>query len=599
MYIQREGLLTVALNKRGISKATCERYGVKIDTDRGEYVYPYYNTEGRLVASKCRPVSDKTFYWEGDAKAATFFGFNTSKTKKTLLITEGEFDAMSAAQMTTIGSVVSVPNGAQSAAKFIKNNLQWVESFEKVYICFDNDEAGLIATEEAMNTLRIGKAYAVKLRRKDANEYLLADEAKEFKDDVFAGIPKTYDGIVPEDTIEKWIIEELSGISSVYEGVGNTGITELDKKFTLRKGELTTIFSDPSVGKSSLVRWIVSNLILQDIKVLVIAMEEVPREWSNKTAGMCLGEKVIDTENKPDEVTKKLAAYVSKRLRLSSYSGTISVADISDVVEYGVRQYDSQVVVLDNITAAVADDPNTTTIISQMVSKLNGLAKLLRVPVIVVSHTKRDLSVKAGDAPGMSNAYGSGSIERFSHNIISLGRDVKNDSDITTIRICKQRANGQVGECKINYDKPSATFYEITKSENDGRGERFGREIRLNRREVSPPEEPATNESTSEIKDIHDNLHIDIQPRLPDTGSEPTVHRSEGVSETGVANEDESSDLRTKMLSQVPTRKPSGSCEPTDWSKFSQVVTLPRVRFRPIADTECNTGDSEGMVSGS
>lgn len=594
MHIQREGLQTIALKKRGISKATCERYGVKVDLERGEYVYPYYDTSGRLVASKYRPLAEKTFYWEGDAKAATFFGFNTSKAKKSLLITEGEFDALSAAQMTTISTVVSVPNGAQSASSFIKKHLQWVESFEKVYICFDNDEPGILATEEVMNLIRIGKAYNVKLRRKDANEYLLADEAQQFKDDVFAAVAKSYDGIVDEDTVGKWIVEQLSGISSVYESVGNTGIKSLDEKFHLRKGELTTVFSDPSVGKSSLLRWMVSNLLLQDIKVLVIAMEEVPREWATKTAGMCLGEKVIDVDRKPDEVIKKLSEFVKRRLRISTYSGTISVADISDVVEYGVRQYDSQVVVLDNITAATADDPNTCTIISQMISKLNFLAKTLSVPIIVVSHTRRDKDVKAGDAPGMSNAYGSGSIERFSHNIISLGRDVKNDSDTTKIRICKQRATGVVGEILVNYDKPSATFYEKQQSENDGRGERFGRTVRLNRREASPSEKPETNTSSIEVESIHDNVHLDVQPRLFDKWDESEcLHRSEGIPTPRVANQDESSDLRAEMLSQIPTRKPSGSCQPTDWSKFSQVATIPRVRFRAVAREQRNTDDTE------
>lgn len=63
--------------------------------------------------------------------------------RKMLVITEGEIDALSVSQAQgNKYPVVSIPNGAQGAKKAILNNLAWVESYERVILAFDMDEAG-------------------------------------------------------------------------------------------------------------------------------------------------------------------------------------------------------------------------------------------------------------------------------------------------------------------------------------------------------------------------------------------------------------------------------------------------------------------------
>jgi len=119
----------------------------------------------------------------------------------------------------------------------------------------------------------------------------------------------------------------MSGKSSVYEGIGLTGIPDLDRLFTLRKSELTTVFADPSVGKSSAVRWIVKNLIQQEKQVLILALEETPREWVTKVAGMLLGRPIIGClgESKvTDSQAKELADRVSQYARVSTINGAVS-----------------------------------------------------------------------------------------------------------------------------------------------------------------------------------------------------------------------------------------------------------------------------------
>lgn len=538
------------LTKRNLTVDTCKVYGVQIDKENKEYVFPYYAKDGKLLATKYRTL-DKHFYWEPSPKGLPimFFGYNTVNNKLPLIICEGEFDALAAYQMTTGKySVVSVPNGASSAHKFIKQHLQWVESFPKVYLCLDNDDAGDSASDDCMSILKAGKAYRIPLRYKDPNEYLLLSKdvstgAREFREDIERSVKKRYEGIVDESEVKQWLLDELSGKTSVYETVGKTGISGLDDIFQLRRSELTTVFADPSVGKSSLLRWVVKNLIEQGVKVLVLAMEETPREWLTKVAGMVLGMPIIGTfgeRNVPPEEAERVATLVSKFVKVSTINGSVSTTDLEVLVEYAVRVDDIQLVVLDNVTAATADDANVATRISQTVACLLSLGKQYGHHTIVVSHTRRrqDKEKKSNTTPSLFDGFGSGSIERFSHNVISLGRDVQTNDPMIVVRVCKQRATGKLGEVKVEYISSTGCFKETPKEEQYD--DTDNEQVRLENREQVPSTKPIFGETKTETSYLYSKPEKDDDPRLPDSGyTQHSLRGSEGLPETGVVRENE------------------------------------------------------------
>jgi twinkle protein len=121
------------LTDRGIRLETAKKYGVRsVKNSRGEIVehaYPYY-INNEAVASKVRG-QDKNFYWKGANKGVGLFGQQAFQSGgKYITIVEGECDAMAAYEL--LGSkwpVVSIVNGAQSADKCVKENLEFIESF--------------------------------------------------------------------------------------------------------------------------------------------------------------------------------------------------------------------------------------------------------------------------------------------------------------------------------------------------------------------------------------------------------------------------------------------------------------------------------------
>lgn len=576
-----------ALAKRNLTKTVCKEYGVMVDAERSEYVFPYYNSEGQPIARKMRNALEKKFYWEGDNKSVQFFGFNTVTSKRTkLVITEGEFDALAARQMLDKEyTVLSIPNGAGSAKDFIKKHLKFVETFKSIYLCFDNDSAGETATDEVMSIIRKGQAYRVQLQYKDANEYLTQhtdnlEASRLFKSDFEKAKQADYDGIVSQAQVASWLLEEMSGKSSVYEGIGLTGIPDLDKLFTLRKSELTTVFADPSVGKSSAVRWIVKNLIQQEKQVLILALEETPREWVTKVAGMLLGRPIIGClgESKvTDSQAKELAERVSQFARVSTINGAVSVDELRTLIEYSVRADGTELVVLDNITAACADDAQVATRLSQTLSTMLQLSKEFGHHSLVVSHTKRRESKDRKLAPSMFDGFGSGSIERFSHNVISLARDVQNDDQTITIRIVKQRATGKLGECELTYIPKTGCFVTTTTGDTND-GSTNNEQIRLESRRPFSSEAPDVNSSETTSEDILCDSSQDNDPRLCDNGeSTPDIHRVQGVSETGMGGEDGSfRHFRQTTFTGVSSISKT-YCEPFNGSDYWGMVEQTRL----------------------
>lgn len=166
------------LKARAIPKAICSQYNYKLGVDnKGDtcQIATYYNKDKQPIAQKLR-YKDKTFKFIGEPKEVLLYGQQlfTSGGKK-LTITEGELDALAVA--TAFDGkypVVSIPNGAQAAKKAITKSLEWVASFEEIYLWFDNDAPGLRAIEEVLDILPIGKVKIIKHETyKDASDVLV------------------------------------------------------------------------------------------------------------------------------------------------------------------------------------------------------------------------------------------------------------------------------------------------------------------------------------------------------------------------------------------------------------------------------------------
>lgn len=180
------------LPHRGIDQATCSRFSYWVGVlagDRAE-IANYFSAEGELVAQKVR-LPAKKFHWRGETRRALLFGQQLWPAGgRRVVVSEGELDAMSIAQvMGAKEPVVSLPNGAASAPAALQRNLEWLTSFDHVVLCFDQDDAGQAAVRECCEVLPPTKARIAVLPLKDANAMLLAGRAKELVAAIFEAQP--------------------------------------------------------------------------------------------------------------------------------------------------------------------------------------------------------------------------------------------------------------------------------------------------------------------------------------------------------------------------------------------------------------------------
>lgn len=191
-----------AISDRKISVKVAKKYGVRVSFDQvtGEvnaHYYPIYK-KGKLTGYKKRALP-KQFSSIGDVKGCELFGAQVAGANgKMLIITEGELDALAAAQLFYQKGknyrVVSLPHGAN--VRSIKDNLEVIESYKTIVLCFDQDEAGQEAVEAAAELFTPGKVKIMRFSEKDPCDMLKADKGNEFYSSLVNAVDHKPDGIV-------------------------------------------------------------------------------------------------------------------------------------------------------------------------------------------------------------------------------------------------------------------------------------------------------------------------------------------------------------------------------------------------------------------
>ena len=254
-------------NMRGINSKTMEDFGVLTYEDRQEYVYP----SGGI---KVRKLSEKGFYAKAGFKGDELFGMNffTAGSSKMVTITEGELDALSVAQILKSGytnPVVSLPSATPSK-KLWENCADWLNSFEKIILSVDNDDAGN-ALADRVAKLFPNKVYRVDHRPyKDANEFLQAGKAADFKSAWWNARKFT-----PEN-----VMNSTQDFLSLYKDTPEfqyvpTGIQALDDKIMgLMQGHFTVIKAPTGIGKTEIMRFLEYNMLQRGVPIAAWHLEE-------------------------------------------------------------------------------------------------------------------------------------------------------------------------------------------------------------------------------------------------------------------------------------------------------------------------------------
>ncbi len=166
---------------------------------------------------------------------------------KTLILTEGEYDAMAVHQATGLPAV-SLPNGCRSLPLQV---LPLLERFEKIILWMDSDEPGREGAEKFAKKLGVNRTYIVQCAEaKDANDALLRGDI-DMKACIDQAALLPHDRILTFGDLRKDVLKELLE-PDLYSGTAIPSLPKFNQLIKgFRRGEMTVLTGPTGCGKVS------------------------------------------------------------------------------------------------------------------------------------------------------------------------------------------------------------------------------------------------------------------------------------------------------------------------------------------------------------
>ncbi len=375
---------------RGISKATMEFFDVKTkvaaDGTPLEIGFPY---PSEMV--KVRGISDKTFRVHGSIKKPEFnlFGMNRFPPGgSSLIITEGELDAMSVYEMLGKRPVVSL-RSSSGATKDIRLAYDYVNSFERIILCLDSDQKGQEAAREIAMMFDFNKVYVVKMSYKDANEYLQNQANTEFRNVVNSASRFLPEGIVSSyNEIDKIIDgdEDKPAVPYPFETLQNM-------TYGIRHGEVNLFTALEGIGKTEVLRAIEYHLLkTTDANIGIIHLEEGKSRMIKGLVGYELNQPVhLPDQQVSKEDIKKAYREITKRddrVHIYTHFSSDDLDVILGTIRFLVAACGCKYVFLDHISMLVTGrgDDDERRSLDYLSTKFEWLVEELDFTLFLVSH---------------------------------------------------------------------------------------------------------------------------------------------------------------------------------------------------------------------
>lgn len=395
---------------RGLTVGTMRFYDISTEVKNGipcrsvfKYPHPTELTpnDARKIRSHLIPKKRKgSIKTEGNASAPNLFGMDkfAKGSKATITITEGEYDAAAVYQMLKgVTAAVSVRSASSVATDFAAHR-DYINSFNRIYLCFDNDEAGQAQIAEAAKFFDFKKVYIVRMSRKDPNEYLHSED-KEPDVDTFVKEWRAAKRYTPDSIISSFAEFEEALEEDPAEMLCDFPFSQYNESLhALFAGQVMVVKGLEGIGKTEIFR-AMQHHILKNYKfpIGIIHMEESNAVTLRGVATYELKQPVNDdnyviSNDKVMEAIKSACGGDSSRIMLHS-SKDIEDEDLFlDSLRYMMAVGGCRVIFLDHITwlATGGMDGDERQVLDKLSQDIKKLALLYNCAVVMISHVNDD-----------------------------------------------------------------------------------------------------------------------------------------------------------------------------------------------------------------
>lgn len=415
---------------------------------------------------------------------------------KWLLIVGGEECKLAAAQMLRDYqiqrkqedydriAVVGIHCGEGSLSKVCANSYDFLDTFEEIILCMDNDEAGRKSVQEAVKVLPEGKVKVMTTSLKDCSEMLQQGKQKQFISNFYDAKPLVSTGIQTATEASQGIREHLLADKITLP-------QQLHRLQTAMRGGikssgcLINIIGDTSVGKSFFSDVLVHHFIFNSpIVPTILSIERTSAELVLDLYSYHLGQNLTWFEDGHDALdyldqpeVKALCddmltdEYGAPRFNIiDSREGTLDI--LKAQIEKAMRKHNSRLFVLDVLSDVLRSLP-----ISEQEDFLMFMKQKKKEGAIIISilHTRKrgvDQGNMGKDEEGSSfkrvneyDAIGTSSLPQSADINIVLNRNKMAKDPIernTTYVDMPKCRGGMTGSdiCELYYDPETRKQYD-------------------------------------------------------------------------------------------------------------------------------------------
>jgi len=451
---------------RGIPPATFKKYqvyGSYEGKDLKRLSHPIYEVGGTDLCTKYRelPKDFKTHGTSTKGRKVELFGQRHALTSKTLVITEGEIDAMSLD--TILGTtkyakpvICSLPFGAN--LKSLNDNHKFISSFSKLIICPDNDAAGQVFAKDCAS-LYPDALFMDLGKYKDVNEMLTEGKEQEVISSYFDAGRYRPPSLVNIKDLKHSLSEAIPlGYSTPWPTLDNL-------IYGISKGSIISVAAAPAAGKTVFVRAIHKELMdKHGIRVGIYSLEESPetvlRNLVAYEMGVAIGVPGVTYDAKEAD---RVATSLEKNCLIydsSHYNGDwkAMIASMRQFCSLGM-----EVAIVDPVSSLVIGKSSSegNELLGVIMGDMIKITQETGLSVILVNHLNnaKGKPHENGGRVLASEMTGSRSQYRYSSLILGLERDLLNDDDdirdTLKVRILKSRLDGSKSGkvCQLKYDQ--------------------------------------------------------------------------------------------------------------------------------------------------
>lgn len=413
---QPQSPVTAYLAGRGITLEAMAAYQVAED---GKLIVCPCKRDGKLKMIKYIPIdrheSGRAPFASKDSEPCLFGWQAIPSTARTVTITEGEIDAMSA---WVYGyPALSVPFGGGSGEKqrWIEYDYDHLQRFDTIYLALDNDEPGQEAIDEIVKRLGRERCMVVRLPGKDFNEAL--------------------QGMIPQEDIdacyanaESMDPDKLVGVSSFADEVHymldnpmeTSGMPlpwdKAEYQLRLRPSETTIWTGWNGHGKSQLLGYVATySAIKLGAKFCIASME-----MRGGVTLLRMVRQAAGLGNPTHAFAQRILDKMGERVWLFNELGDANLPEMLDAFRYAAKRYGVEHFVVDSLAklGMAEDDYNAQ---KKAINQLTGFAHEMNVHVHLVAHPRKGFDETR--PPGKMDVRGGASLTDMADNVVTVWRN--------------------------------------------------------------------------------------------------------------------------------------------------------------------------------